>query len=343
MIGLALEGGGTKGSYQVGAYLALKKCGIKFNGITGTSIGSFNAAMIVAGKINELKLFWETEDLAKLLRFEKQIETNDLIDAVKNTLNPIKEIIKNKGIKIDLLQAKLDELLTDENVRNSKIDFGLVTFRLKDFKPLCLFKEDIPKGKINQYITASCYLPIFQLIKLDDDSYFLDGGFYDLSPSNMLAEKGYKKIYVISLKAIGFSRKKKGNAEIIKISPSRRLGIAINTSSLKMRENIKMGYFDTLKVLGKFDGYIYVFCKRPDWLYERSIRKVDAKTLNKVISHFKAKSNKEVILKAMEYYLKRNNEDYYQVYSPFQTLKRIKGSKLDNSIVGKFIQQLIIF
>ena len=41
MIGLALSGGGVKGSYQIGAYLAFKKCHIKFKGITGTSIGAF--------------------------------------------------------------------------------------------------------------------------------------------------------------------------------------------------------------------------------------------------------------------------------------------------------------
>ena len=30
MVGLALAGGGVKGSYQIGAYMAFKKCHIKF-------------------------------------------------------------------------------------------------------------------------------------------------------------------------------------------------------------------------------------------------------------------------------------------------------------------------
>ena len=32
------------------------------------------------------------------------------------------------------------------------MDFGLITYRLKDFKPLELFKEDMKKGSINNYI-----------------------------------------------------------------------------------------------------------------------------------------------------------------------------------------------
>ena len=59
MTGLVLAGGGVKGSYQVGAYLAFKKCGIKIDGVVGTSIGSFNAAMIVSGKENALYDFWK--------------------------------------------------------------------------------------------------------------------------------------------------------------------------------------------------------------------------------------------------------------------------------------------
>ena len=59
MTGLVLAGGGVKGSYQVGAYLAFKKCGIKINGVVGTSIGSFNAALIASGMEKELYEFWK--------------------------------------------------------------------------------------------------------------------------------------------------------------------------------------------------------------------------------------------------------------------------------------------
>jgi predicted acylesterase/phospholipase RssA len=49
MIGLVLEGGGARGSYHIGAYKGILEEGIKIDGITGTSIGSLNGAMIVQG------------------------------------------------------------------------------------------------------------------------------------------------------------------------------------------------------------------------------------------------------------------------------------------------------
>ena len=55
MIGLVLSGGGVKGAYQVGSYFAFKKCHIKIDGIVGCSIGSFNAAMIAAAGLLNIK------------------------------------------------------------------------------------------------------------------------------------------------------------------------------------------------------------------------------------------------------------------------------------------------
>ena len=42
---LVLSGGGSKGSYQIGVYKALKKMHIKIDIITGTSIGAINGAL----------------------------------------------------------------------------------------------------------------------------------------------------------------------------------------------------------------------------------------------------------------------------------------------------------
>ena len=44
---IALAGGGTKGAYQVGAWKAMRELGIPFDIVTGTSIGSVTAALMV--------------------------------------------------------------------------------------------------------------------------------------------------------------------------------------------------------------------------------------------------------------------------------------------------------
>ena len=102
MTGLVLAGGGVKGSYQVGAYLAFKKCGIGIDGVVGTSIGSFNAAMIVSGKDKELYNFWKNVDVGELLNFNtKYVDSVNNKDKFKELIYGIEQmtiIVKNKGI-----------------------------------------------------------------------------------------------------------------------------------------------------------------------------------------------------------------------------------------------------
>ena len=44
--GLVLEGGGARGAYQIGAWMALRQAGIRIKGIAGASVGALNGALI---------------------------------------------------------------------------------------------------------------------------------------------------------------------------------------------------------------------------------------------------------------------------------------------------------
>ena len=79
MKGLVLEGGGVKGSYQVGAFYAFRDSKVKLDGFVGTSIGSFNAAMLASNKSSELLDFWYNVNPGELLGFDKKF-----IDAINN-------------------------------------------------------------------------------------------------------------------------------------------------------------------------------------------------------------------------------------------------------------------
>ena len=41
---IALEGGGAKGAYEIGAWKALEEAGIKYNAVSGTSVGAHGDA-----------------------------------------------------------------------------------------------------------------------------------------------------------------------------------------------------------------------------------------------------------------------------------------------------------
>ena len=212
-IGIAFSGGGLRGAYQVGCYKAFLDCHIKINGFVGTSIGSFNAAMCASNRFEELFAFWYNDDTGSILGFSKDFITktnNNEYDLkyLTELLDNIKDIVQNKGISTKNIRKKLEEFEIDKYLYKSKKDFGLVTVRFNDFKPRYMFKNDIPKDKLNDYIIASCFLPIFKFEKLIDNNYYLDGGFHDYIPANALLEKGYDKVYVIDLEAIGIRNQK---------------------------------------------------------------------------------------------------------------------------------------
>ena len=224
-----------------------------------------------------------------------------------------------------------------EKFRELKIN-GLKS-RPKDFKPIYVFKEDIKKGKLTDYLMASCYLPIFKMEKLIDDNYYLDGGFYDYAPANALINRGYDKVYVVDLDAIGFRRKYKDKDKVIVIKPSRKLGSIININESRVRENILMGYYDTLKIVKNLDGYKYIFKNKSDSYYRFLIRKVSKKKLKEMQKFFRTINEKKLVLKALEYVMDKENFSYYEVYSPMKIIRKIK--KIDKNYgVYNFVKKM---
>ena len=58
--GIALAGGGSKGSYQIGVWKALRELGIDYDIVTGTSIGAINGALMVMGDFERAERLWST-------------------------------------------------------------------------------------------------------------------------------------------------------------------------------------------------------------------------------------------------------------------------------------------
>ena len=325
MIGLALAGGGARGSYQIGVYMALKKCHIKINGFVGTSIGAFNAAMLASGRDKELLSFWQNVNIGAILglsdKFILELQENKWdMGLFKEGFSDLKKIIRNKGLKTKELMKVLDNLNIAAYLYKTKYDFGLVTVRFKDLKPLYLFKEDIPRDKLNEYILASCYLPIFRLEKIIDDHYYLDGGFYDNVPANALLNRGYDK------------------KKIIEISPSRKLGSILNCNPKEINDNIKLGYYDNLKIVKKYDGNKYIFKSKSKRYYDRLVAKVSKNVLKEMQKLFRTTDNKQLVIKAVEYVMRQEKFSYFEIYNIKKIIKTLKKRKKYG--VYRFINQL---
>lgn len=272
MIGLVLEGGGARGSYHIGAYKAILEEGIKIDGITGTSIGGLNAAMIIQGDFDICCDLWEN------ISYSMVINTNDEeIDSLrqlklnredlKTLVDKLKIIIGERGFDISPFKELLDTHIDEDKIRNSPLDFGLVTVSLTDFKAYEVFKEDIPYGELKDYLLASAYLPVFKSEKLGG-KVFLDGGFYDNLPFKMLQSKGYEKLILVRTHARGFTRKiDKANGNIIVISPSEDIGRTYTFEADTCKKNMELGYYDALRVFRKLKGQKYYVLPSEDRAY----------------------------------------------------------------------------
>lgn len=347
MRGLVLGGGGVKGSYQIGAYLAFKKCNMKIDGVVGTSIGAFNAAMIASKKETELYKFWKNVDVGYLLGLNKNyvesVNDKSLFKEFIYGLVQAKDILKSKGISSKKIKKALDIMIDENILRNSDIEFGLVTVKVNKktgFKPLYMFTSDMEEGKITDYILASCNLPVFKLEKMIDDSYYIDGGFYDTAPVKMLQEKGYNEIYVINLHGVGIYQKINNPSNVTIIEPSRFLGSTLNVNKKQINDNIKLGYYDTLKVLKKLDGYNYIFKKKPLWYYNLRVKKIDKDIVNRVKKYFKAKNNKELILKALEYVMLKEDLTYFDIYKVNLICRYTRDYTTSKHFVYDFVRRL---
>lgn len=337
MIGISFAGGGVKGSYQIGSYMAFKKCHIKISGITGTSIGSFNGAMIAAHKEKELLAFWQSADVGKMLGFDKKFiekinSNNPDFELLDLSFKEAKKIIKNSGLPIDGLLDFLSSLDLEKDIRNSNIDFGLSTYRFKDHKPLDIFIDKMRPGSLNNYIMSSCYLPVFKRKKLEDDSYYFDGSIYNYSPYNMLLKKGYDKVYSIELKAAGLKQAPIAKDKVVVITPSRRLSKLIDLDPIVIQNNIKIGYYDTLKVLKGYDGYKYIFKNKSDNFFNKLNSNITKDKYLLLKGFLKAKDNKEIVIKALEYLMKKEDYTYYQVYDIKKVIKSLRKKEIDSLI-----------
>ncbi len=272
MYGLVLEGGGAKGAYQIGAVKALRELGIEIKGVAGTSIGAINGAMIVQGDLEKAYALWYDISPSKVFDVNEEY-----LEELKNfQLNPqniqyfmkkIKDIMNNKGLDKTLMRQILEENIKEDKVRASLMDFGFVTVSLSDLKPLELFIEDIPSGKLIDYLMASANLPLFKLERIDG-KYFIDGAFYDNLPVNLLIHKGYKEFIAIRTHGLGIIRKvKQEDVKITYISPSDDLGNILDFNQDSVRRNLKLGYFDALKVFNSLKGRDYYLMPKNDEKY----------------------------------------------------------------------------
>lgn len=261
---IALEGGGARGAYQVGAWRALEDAGIRYNAVSGTSVGALNGAMMAMRDLPNAEKLWKDIRFSQVMNVDDEtmnrIMKRDFenFDQVKNALRTIRDIVMSGGVDVEPLRNLLSEWVDEEKIRASGVEFFLPTYSLTDREALEVVASELPEGELAGMLLASAYFPAFKQEQIGGKNY-TDGGFVDSVPISSLVKRGYQDLIVIRLNSIGVERRVKipEGTSVITIAPRQELGNMMNFSSEQSAVNMALGYYDAQKVLYGLVGQTY--------------------------------------------------------------------------------------
>lgn len=258
--GIVLEGGGAKGAYQIGAWRALREAGVKICAVAGTSVGALNGALICMDDVERAQRLWEEICYSRVMDVDDKAMAG-IFARQRNHSEAIREILKligDRGADITPLKTLIAENLDEDRIRRSPIAFYLQTFSVTEMRELDIDLKEEPYGLLADYLLASAYLPVFKTEKLHGKTY-LDGGVLNNVPVDSLVGRGYKDIIVIRIFGPGREKKVKipEDVTVHQIAPRVHLGNLLEFDCTKSKRNIKIGYYDTMRLLYGLSGTIY--------------------------------------------------------------------------------------
>lgn len=328
---VVLDGGGARGAYQIGAWKALREAGVKINALAGTSVGALNGALICMGDVEQAEHIWREMTFSKVMNVE-----DDWMErlfsgksSLPERLEEFGQLLKNGGIDVTPLKELIHEVIDEDKIRNSGIDFSLLTFSLTDMKELDLTLEDIPQGYLEDFLLASAYLVGFKNEPLHGKRY-VDGGIVNNMPINSLIDRGYKDI--IEIRIYGPGRVPKvdfpEDGTRYSIKPRVGLGSIIEFEQKRSRQNLMIGYYDAKRMLYGLEGKIYYLAETHEDEYYiecmEELSDVEKAAIAFVLKLELGCSDKDVYLGMLEASAKLFHIPKYQIYTEAEILHLIE-------------------
>ena len=252
---LVLAGGGARGSYQVGVWRALTELGWNPQIITGTSVGSLNGAMFA------LDLYETARDMWTSIRSQDVMELPEETRNLTELHQFLRDVVRAGGMDVTPLEEIVERVLDDDALRASPIRFGLVTVEKRGLKPRELPLEEIPKGKVKDYLLASAACFPALRAKQIDGVQFLDGGYRDNMPTGLAQKMGAEELVCVDLEGVGITLPNRTGLPTTMVRSYWELGDILHFDPDTARRNIELGYYDTLRAFGRLRGCAYAVAK----------------------------------------------------------------------------------
>lgn len=274
--GIVLEGGGAKGSYQIGAWKALREAGIQIKGIAGASVGALNGALLCMDDFEKAEYLWENISYSKVM----DVDDNMIEDVRKmdlkslnfwNIINDAKRVLMDGGFDVAPLKKLIEETIDEEKIRASDRELYITTYSVSDQKLLTVNVKDAPEGEIGDMLLASAYFPAFKNEKLNGKRY-MDGGSLNNVPINVLLDAGYRDIIVLRIYGLGFDSEKvikiPEDCNLFHIAPRQDLGGILEFDKKRAKKNMLLGYYDAKRLLhGLYGKWYYIDAPKSEAYY----------------------------------------------------------------------------
>ena len=256
---LVLGGGGSRGSYQVGALKAFKELGIEFHVVAGTSIGALNGCLVVQDDYDYLYKLWDSISINDII-----IGDFDNDFAIENALFNVDELkhvlIQFKKNKVDITPFKnlITKSFNLEKFSNSTIEYEAIATKVPMIQQTNFTKKDMIKKGVSCLISSASCFPVFPISKIGNNHY-IDGGYSDNLPISSALKYNPDTIYVVDLDYNITHESYKKMSNVIYIHPKENIGSFLNFDHDQINKNIQLGYNDVYKYYNKYKGYKYTF------------------------------------------------------------------------------------
>ena len=345
--GLVLGGGGSLGSYEIGAYEALKELGYSFDVITGTSIGAINGAFATYDSIEDAKKLWLHISANQVMTNGINLNKELLQISDYSKLTDIKNFFGNylqRKFSVDISPFKkiLKENLNLDKAISSKRQYGIVTTKYPSMVLQEVNMKNVEKRNFLSFIHASsAVIPLFPIEVIDNEKY-IDGGFSDNVPIDFAFRLGADEVFAIDLKI--FNLKPKNSfylslPNVHYIAPYINLGSMMDFNQDVIRKNMDLGYLDTMKYFKKIRGFFFAFKGEiksdgfiPDIIHQfgANSEKFFLKLKNGIRGQL---DETDLFVRTIELILQKIKfEDYYRSY----TIKDIAAIIEEKTTVNKF-------
>lgn len=208
-IGLALGGGGARGFALIGAIRAFEEENIKFDYISGTSIGSIVGAMVSFGLTSA-----QMQEIATKIRV-KDIRTSKIPFMPSST---------------EALENILISTVGDINIEDLKTPFCAVAVDMVSGNEV-----DITSGRLCKALAGSCAVPtVFSAVEFEDKVLF-DGGLQNTIPADVLRKLGCDAVVSIDINST------RGNGT----NSKKYIDLLMASIGVMMKSNAIKGYLNS--------------------------------------------------------------------------------------------------